>query len=157
LALEEDTTMSRIRFLCSCGHTVWAPEALAGKKAKCPNCGQVLVVPPVAPPAPSLDGQPPGVPQKSDAPKYPYAHYIIEAGTLNVVIERERLESSLNSFEIQFLLDLSEDNVQELLRNGRTTVTQKLSGGRKEAVTMKGCNCQNMHSHQRGGAMPFQM
>ena len=85
-----------------------------------------------------------------------YAHYIIETGTLNVVVERERLESSLNSVENRFLLDLSEDNAKELLRTGRTTVTNLL-GGRKETVTMKGCNCQNMYSHQRGGAAQFQM
>lgn len=85
-----------------------------------------------------------------------YAHYIIKKGTLNVVIERERLESSLISLEIRFLLDLSEENVKEILRTGRTTV-RNLLGGRKETVIMKGCNCQNMSSHQRGDATQFRM
>jgi adenine deaminase len=85
-----------------------------------------------------------------------YAHYIIKKGTLNVVVERERLASSLNSSEIRFLLDLSEENAMELLRTGRTTVRNML-GGREEKVTMEGCNCQNMSSHQRGRAAQFQM
>ena len=101
-----------------------------------------------------------GVSQPSSQPStsgtVPYAHYIIEKGTLNVVVERERLESSLNSSEVRFLLDLSEENVKELLHSGRTTV-RNLLGGKKETVTMKGCNCQNMTSHQRGGAAQFQM
>ena len=94
--------------------------------------------------------------RETGPPKYAYLHYIIEKGTLNVVVERERIGILPNSTETRFLLDVSEDNVQELLRNGRTTVTNML-GGRKEAVTMKGCNCENMYSHQRGGAMQFSM
>lgn len=34
-----------IRFQHRCGHTVKAPAEMAGKKAKCPHCGEQLVVP----------------------------------------------------------------------------------------------------------------
>ena len=61
-----------------------------------------------------------------------YAHYIIEKGALNVVVERERLESSLNSPEIRFLLDLSDENAKELLRNGRTTVRNMLGANKRQ-------------------------
>ena len=37
--------MPRISFHCSCGETIWAPEALAGKRAKCSKCGQIVLVP----------------------------------------------------------------------------------------------------------------
>ena len=35
----------KIRFACVCGKNVSAPPSLAGKKAKCPRCGQVFRVP----------------------------------------------------------------------------------------------------------------
>ena len=31
----------------SCGKTLSAPDTAAGKKAKCPSCGQIMVVPEV--------------------------------------------------------------------------------------------------------------
>jgi predicted nucleic acid-binding Zn ribbon protein len=34
-----------IRFVCECGHHVRADESCAGRKAKCPKCGKVLVIP----------------------------------------------------------------------------------------------------------------
>jgi predicted RNA-binding Zn-ribbon protein involved in translation (DUF1610 family) len=34
-----------IKVSCSCGKTLTAPDTAAGKKAKCPSCGQVIVVP----------------------------------------------------------------------------------------------------------------
>lgn len=33
---------------CDCGKALKAPEALAGKKAKCPDCGAVVLVPALA-------------------------------------------------------------------------------------------------------------
>lgn len=36
---------------CACGKALNAPDALAGKKAKCPGCGAVLSIPAAAPPA----------------------------------------------------------------------------------------------------------
>ena len=41
-----------IKFKCACGKTLAAPVKLVGKKAKCSNCGQVVVIPtPKAKPA----------------------------------------------------------------------------------------------------------
>ena len=34
-----------IRFKCECGEPLRAPESFAGKKAKCPKCGNVVLVP----------------------------------------------------------------------------------------------------------------
>ncbi len=34
-----------IKVTCSCGKTLTAPDAAAGKRAKCPGCGQVITVP----------------------------------------------------------------------------------------------------------------
>jgi predicted RNA-binding Zn-ribbon protein involved in translation (DUF1610 family) len=34
-----------IQVTCSCGKTLTAPDAAAGKRAKCPGCGQVITVP----------------------------------------------------------------------------------------------------------------
>ena len=42
-----------IRFTCACGKTFRAPARFAGKKAKCPSCGEVLTVP--VPSEPTLD------------------------------------------------------------------------------------------------------
>lgn len=42
---------------CDCGKALKAPDALAGKKAKCPDCGAVVVVPNLAGPVESNDGQ----------------------------------------------------------------------------------------------------
>ncbi len=45
-----------IRFNCDnpdCGREVRAPDGTEGKKAKCPHCGKVQVIPAVAPPGPS--------------------------------------------------------------------------------------------------------
>ena len=36
-----------IKVSCSCGKTLTAPDAAAGKKAKCPACGQIVPVPAV--------------------------------------------------------------------------------------------------------------
>jgi len=35
----------RISFSCQCGETIWAKQALSGKRAKCPKCGRIVVVP----------------------------------------------------------------------------------------------------------------
>lgn len=85
-----------------------------------------------------------------------YNHYIIKKGTLSVVVERDRLESELNSFEIRLLLDLNDESVKELLRTWQTTVRNML-GGKKETITMKGCNCEDMSTHSRSGATQFRM
>src|SRR5207248_9797396 len=34
-----------ITFSCSCGKVFRVPESAAGKRAKCPKCGSVIVVP----------------------------------------------------------------------------------------------------------------
>ena len=34
-----------IKVTCSCGKTLTAPDAAAGKRAKCPGCGQVITIP----------------------------------------------------------------------------------------------------------------
>ncbi len=39
-----------ISFHCPCGKSVHAPDSAAGKRGKCPACGQVLHVPPTPPP-----------------------------------------------------------------------------------------------------------
>ena len=37
-----------IQMICAlCGKTLSAPDTAAGKKAKCPSCGQIMVVPEV--------------------------------------------------------------------------------------------------------------
>lgn len=47
-----------ITVICGCGKQLSAPDAAAGKKAKCPGCGQILLVPAAtglaAPPAPAV-------------------------------------------------------------------------------------------------------
>jgi predicted RNA-binding Zn-ribbon protein involved in translation (DUF1610 family) len=43
----------------SCGKMLSAPASAAGKKAKCPSCGQVMIVPNAAPPAGELVAPPP--------------------------------------------------------------------------------------------------
>ena len=39
------TAEGRILFSCPCGEAIWVTEELAGKKAKCPTCRAVVVVP----------------------------------------------------------------------------------------------------------------
>lgn len=43
---------------CDCGKALKAPDALAGKKAKCPDCGAVVLVPNLSGQFDSSDGQP---------------------------------------------------------------------------------------------------
>jgi DNA-directed RNA polymerase subunit RPC12/RpoP len=153
--------MKDFKFSCPhCGQHIEADESMAGMAAACPTCSRQLVVPQPQPAIPPKIAQsPPAVPpvivaQPPPVPARQYAHYIIEKGTLRVVVDSERLESTLNSVEHRFLLDLTEENTKELLRTGRTIV-KNLLGGRQEAVTMKGCSCQNMFSHQKESDFHF--
>lgn len=42
-----------IKFECSCGKRIEAPDAAAGKKGKCPRCGREVLVPTAAPRTPT--------------------------------------------------------------------------------------------------------
>ncbi len=44
---------------CACGKQFSVKDELAGKRGKCPTCGQALTVPPAAPPVPQRKGPPP--------------------------------------------------------------------------------------------------
>src|SRR5579871_257925 len=46
-----------IQVTCSCGKELRARAEHAGKRAKCPRCGQVLLIPKPAPAAPSTDDE----------------------------------------------------------------------------------------------------
>ena len=45
-----EATSSTISVMCSCGKKLKAPASAAGKKAKCPKCGNILTVKPPPPP-----------------------------------------------------------------------------------------------------------
>src|SRR6476661_7699866 len=51
-----------IIFSCGCGRRLHAKENHSGRRARCPACGEISIVPPPAPPAPQ-----PG--QQESAPK----------------------------------------------------------------------------------------
>ncbi len=44
-----------LHFYCSHGHRLSAEDRHAGRKAKCPTCGEALIVPHPAPPSPISD------------------------------------------------------------------------------------------------------
>ena len=48
-----DSTTDRITVECKCGKRLKAPASAAGKRAKCPACGNVLTI--TAPPPPAED------------------------------------------------------------------------------------------------------
>jgi predicted RNA-binding Zn-ribbon protein involved in translation (DUF1610 family) len=50
-----------------CGKGLKAPDALAGKKAKCPQCGAVVPIPRVVVDAEEIDDEPPQLPRQPSA------------------------------------------------------------------------------------------
>ena len=57
--------MAIILTCANCSKRVQAPDALAGRKVKCPNCGRVLEVPPARPSAGQSGAAPPERPKDS--------------------------------------------------------------------------------------------
>lgn len=47
-ALNAIEFVAKLKFTCRCGKSLSADATAAGKKAKCPNCGQVVQIPPAA-------------------------------------------------------------------------------------------------------------
>ena len=57
-----------IEVLCSCGKQLSAPDAAAGRRGKCPQCGNVLVIPQPLPAAAAVELTLPDVPEMASQP-----------------------------------------------------------------------------------------
>jgi len=78
-----------IRFRCKCGKGLKVADSFAGKRAKCPKCGIVLVVPrkTVKPAAEPKSAPPPPPSPKTPPPPEPRADIPISASELELEVE----------------------------------------------------------------------
>jgi hypothetical protein len=71
-------------------------------------------------------------------------HAIIQGGTTRFTVHETELRESLEN-QIAFILDLKPENIEELLKTGKTETVDIV--GRKRDITIEYCECNNMASH----------
>jgi hypothetical protein len=73
-------------------------------------------------------------------------HAIVQCELTRFTVAESVLPRELQG-QITFILDLKKENIEELLRTGKTETVNFM--GQKKQVTIEYCDCDNMASHKQ--------